>query len=568
MNKYNILLIISAFINLHDQLDASYFNAFKRPLAASIALISHRALTSCANDQSEKNTNAIVGKSEKITSQCDCPKYINSNFYKQVADELKKQAVNFPDDFIEDEFVQQEELAQVPFVFTDRAAWGKACKKLPMNVDRTANSQKISAWSCNQDIKSDKNLAWLDFNNVLVQALNLLQKGALLDQNSWVDDNLPDKSFYDISQQVFIPYIQKFDAQSQDKIVLHGDFHGDIHSLIAELDALEKQGYFKPGSFELADKNVHLVFLGDYVDRGIYGAEVIYTLLRLKIANPDNVIMIRGNHEDSNLSDHYGFKDELVDTFGSDAGKYDQIYRLYNFLPIALYLGHGDSYIQCCHGGLEYGYKPQHLLQSKGKFDLVGMLKRADFKKHCDCCHHKNEIYKGNWVKESSAFIDYTPTSPVDKRSSLGFMWFDFKKFGNSEWMSGRGLAANEDLTKAVLDYQNEGSTKKVRGVMRAHQHTGDKMKQNPMNLMSELIASHGVYKLWRPIETGQQRTLKDGIVWTFNVAPDSVYGKGCHYGFDAYAIISIADKYEDWKMQVFNTTIIDRVGFDAPILK
>ena len=109
MNKYNILLIISAFINLHDQLDASYFNAFKRPLAASIALISHRALTSCANDQSEKNTNAIVGKSEKITSQCDCPKYINSDFYKQVADELKKQIVNFPDDFMQEELIDDSD---------------------------------------------------------------------------------------------------------------------------------------------------------------------------------------------------------------------------------------------------------------------------------------------------------------------------------------------------------------------------------------------------------------------------------------------------------------------------
>jgi hypothetical protein len=433
-----------------------------------------------------------------------------------------------------------------------------------MNIDLKKNNKKISAWSYNQDIKSDKNLAWLDFKNALLQTFDILKKGALRDKAFWVDGKGPEEQFYDIDQQIFIPYIQKFDAKPQDKIVLHGDFHGDIHSLIAELDALEKQGYFDLGSFELADKNVQLVFLGDYVDRGIYGSEVIYTLLRLKIANPDNVIMIRGNHEDQSLSNRYGFKDELIETFGPDAEKYDQIYRLYNFLPIALYLGHGNNYIQCCHGGLEYGYKPQKLLQSKGRFDLMGMLKRSDFKKHCDCCNCKDLVCAGNWMKNASAFLDFKPTSPSDWQGALGFLWFDFKKFGNSEWIFGRGLAANENLTKAVLDYQNEGSSKKVRGIMRAHQHAGAKIVDDPMNLMSELIASHGVYTLWRPIEVGQQRTLIDGIVWTFNVGPDSVYGKGCHYGFDAYAIISIAAKYEDWKMQVCNTNVIDRVGFDT----
>ncbi|WP_162801711.1 metallophosphoesterase family protein [Candidatus Chromulinivorax destructor] len=449
-------------------------------------------------------------------------------------------------------------ISSFSFEFVDRAAWNQACKKLPMNVEVMHTTKKVSAWSCHKNIHNDKNSAWLDFENALKQTLQIFQKSCLTNQSNWVNNSIPEASFYDISKEIFIPYIQKFEADKDDKIVIHGDFHGDIHSLIAELDALEKQGYMKKDSFELAQKNVYLVFLGDYVDRGLYGCEVMYTLFRLKIANPSNVIMIRGNHEDQNISDNYGFKDELITTFGSNLYAYQQIYRLYNFLPLALYLGRGNNYIQCCHGGLEYGYKPQNLLQSSCTFDLLGMVKRSDFKKYCDCCHQEEPIFVGNWFQDRASFLDFMPSSPSSFMGSIGFMWFDFKKFGDSHWLAGRGLAANEDLTQLVLDYQSAGSSKKVRGIMRAHQHAGGIEKQDPSNLMSELVASKGVYKLWRPIEINQKRSLHDGIVWTFNVAPDSLYGKFCHYGFDAYAIISIADRYEDWSMEVFNTKIID----------
>ena len=56
---------------------------------------------------------------------------------------------------------------------------------------------------------------------------------------------------------------------------------------------------------------------------------------------------------------------------------------------------------------------------------------------------------------------------------------------------------------------------------------------------MRGLVDSKGVYKLWSDIESDlspNRRPVSDGLVWTFNVAPDSVYGQRRGFRFDAYA--------------------------------
>ncbi len=70
-----------------------------------------------------------------------------------------------------------------------------------------------------------------------------------------------------------------------------GDLHGDLESLI---DIFNESKFLK--RLDQTDDAV-LIFLGDYGDRGSYSAEVYYTVLKLKLLYPKQVVLMRGNHE-------------------------------------------------------------------------------------------------------------------------------------------------------------------------------------------------------------------------------------------------------------------------------
>jgi protein phosphatase len=125
-----------------------------------------------------------------------------------------------------------------------------------------------------------------------------------------------------------------------------GDLHGDLDSLI---NILQTSGFTQ----KLASrKDATLIFLGDYGDRGPYSAEVYYTILKLKLAFPEQLVLLRGNHEgpdDLTASPHdlpMQFQARFKEN-GSEA--YSKVRELFPYLYNAVLV---EERCLMVHGGL------------------------------------------------------------------------------------------------------------------------------------------------------------------------------------------------------------------------
>jgi hypothetical protein len=364
------------------------------------------------------------------------------------------------------------------------------------------------------------------------------------------------RSWHGNPRTAFEPFVQKRLVPPGSQVLLQGYLHGDIHSLLAVLGRLQERGLLK--GFQITDPRFYMAFLGDYTDRGVYGVEVIYTLLRLQLANPGRVLLIRGNHEDVSLVSRYGFLAEGQAKYGADFDA-AKVVRFHDFLPAAVYLGTGNDVVQLCHGGVEPGFDPRPLLQS----DRTNAFQRiVELKQQAYLASHpawaRSDAAAG--AEASKWFRDFRAQSPTSP-SVIGFMWNDFTVFSgetafanNPERASIYGKAA----VTHILQTQSAPTTR-VHGVIRAHQHSGV-----PNPIMRRLMASRGAFRHWQEtaepagdrfeasnLETGASRPIPEGSVWTLNVSPDSVYGQGNGFTFATVVMLQTAPAFADWRLSV-----------------
>jgi serine/threonine-protein phosphatase 2B catalytic subunit len=67
----------------------------------------------------------------------------------------------------------------------------------------------------------------------------------------------------------------------------------------------------------------NMLFLGDYVDRGNFSFEVVIFLYALKINFPQEITMLRGNHESIAMTEHFTFREEVLRKFNGDESVFD-----------------------------------------------------------------------------------------------------------------------------------------------------------------------------------------------------------------------------------------------------
>jgi hypothetical protein len=127
--------------------------------------------------------------------------------------------------------------------------------------------------------------------------------------------------------------------------IIVGDIHGDLESL---KHILEDSNFTEKVN---SGKDILLIFLGDYGDRGSYSPEVYYVVLKLKESFPERVVLMRGNHEgpDDLLVSPHDLPFHLKRKFGERGSQvYSKLRELFNQLYTAVLIA--ERYV-LLHGG-------------------------------------------------------------------------------------------------------------------------------------------------------------------------------------------------------------------------
>jgi len=153
------------------------------------------------------------------------------------------------------------------------------------------------------------------------------------------------------------PSLVDITVPDEEKFTICGDIHGQFYDLmnIFEINGLP------------SEKNPYL-FNGDFVDRGSFSVECIFTLFGFKLLYPnhfflsrgkfvhslrcDNCLnkqfqLIEGNHESINMNQMYGFTGEVTAKYTSAMA--DIFTQVFNWLPLCHCI---NQKILVMHGGL------------------------------------------------------------------------------------------------------------------------------------------------------------------------------------------------------------------------
>ncbi|XP_043828207.1 serine/threonine-protein phosphatase 2A catalytic subunit beta isoform-like [Dromiciops gliroides] len=140
-------------------------------------------------------------------------------------------------------------------------------------------------------------------------------------------------------------------------VTVCGDVHGQFQDLME---------IFLIGG-KLPDKNY--LFMGDYVDRGLYSVETVTLLVSLKVHYPECITLLRGNHESRDVTQVYGFYDECQRKYGN-ANVWKYFTDLFDYLPLTALV---DSQIFCVHGGLSPAIDTLDHIRALDRFKEIPM---------------------------------------------------------------------------------------------------------------------------------------------------------------------------------------------------
>jgi len=179
----------------------------------------------------------------------------------------------------------------------------------------------------------------------------------LLRPREWIEKPMDGELRLDIEVDVIMELIsramkiveeQPMVVRVEAPVKIFGDIHGQYQDLMRFFDLYSAPIEGPGGDIEGLD----YIFLGDYVDRGTHSIETMCLLMALKIKYPNQMHLLRGNHEDRWINSAFGFQTECITRLNEDPDNpivFNHFNDLFDRLPLAAVV---NDTVLCLHGGI------------------------------------------------------------------------------------------------------------------------------------------------------------------------------------------------------------------------
>lgn len=178
----------------------------------------------------------------------------------------------------------------------------------------------------------------MNYEPEVIQRVESIYQDLLLNEKLIINDHF----HFEIEDLLFLTNISYNFLETEPSLLkipvpcnVIGDLHGQYWDLVR---------YIQKGGSPSTNR---YLFIGDYVDRGKNSIETITHLLCLKILYPNNVFLLRGNHETRKVSSSFGFYEECENLYSVDI--WNEFNNVFDYLPIAALI---SNTIFCVHGGI------------------------------------------------------------------------------------------------------------------------------------------------------------------------------------------------------------------------
>eukprot|EP00931_Biecheleriopsis_adriatica_P020781 TRINITY_DN13787_c0_g1_i5.p1 TRINITY_DN13787_c0_g1~~TRINITY_DN13787_c0_g1_i5.p1 ORF type:complete len:835 (-),score=136.92 TRINITY_DN13787_c0_g1_i5:87-2591(-) len=179
---------------------------------------------------------------------------------------------------------------------------------------------------------------------------------ALLQPTSWQPDMNPNTFLLNASEASRLCDLALDVFKKQDMVLrlrapikVYGDIHGQYLDLMRLFARYKAPTDGDGGDIDSMD----YLFLGDFVDRGSFSLETVCLLFALKVKYPQQIHLIRGNHEDPTINAIYGFREECRRRLNEDPDDpescWNKFNRAFEWLPLGAVI---EDKILCLHGGI------------------------------------------------------------------------------------------------------------------------------------------------------------------------------------------------------------------------